>query len=398
MRSMRSMNCCTNRCVSTANRMPVILSVLSTWIAIFGAYAGDLNPPPGPVAPTMKTLTEVEPRIAINSTNTPGNSSALFRITQPGSYYLTGNVIGESGKMGIEVSDGDITIDLMGFELIGVPGSLDGIKTTNMSVYSLEIRNGIIRNWGGDGIEGNSASTVLSDLRVNFNSGNGISGGRQVTHCTAFDNGGDGIQITLNSTVNDCVANNNTRGIVSIGAGCTLTGCTANSNSSFGIATSAGSTLTACTAHNNQSNGGISVGQGSTVTGCTAYDNQGFGINADNGGTVTGCTVSFNSTDGIVIGPKCRVTDNLCSNNSNGAGIYTASNGSRIEGNTVSGNGFGIFLFGSVTGNMVIRNHATVNASGNYVTPASGGNFIGTIITTSGNMNAATNSLINISF
>jgi len=56
--------------------------------------AGDLNPPPGPVASTMKTLSEVEPRIAVNSINTPGDADSLFKITQPGSYYLTGNITG----------------------------------------------------------------------------------------------------------------------------------------------------------------------------------------------------------------------------------------------------------------------------------------------------------------
>lgn len=32
--------------------------------------AGPLNPPGGPVASSMKTLSEVEPRIVINATNT----------------------------------------------------------------------------------------------------------------------------------------------------------------------------------------------------------------------------------------------------------------------------------------------------------------------------------------
>lgn len=48
------------------------------------ANAGPLTPPGGAVAPSGKTLTEVEPRIAINATNTPGNASVLYRIAQPG--------------------------------------------------------------------------------------------------------------------------------------------------------------------------------------------------------------------------------------------------------------------------------------------------------------------------
>src|SRR5262245_50594054 len=89
--------------------------------------AGDLNPPVGPITSTMKTLTEVEPRTPISLTTTPGDGDSLYKITQPGSYYLTGNVQGVAGKMGIEVVSSHVKIDLGGFQLLGVPGSLAGI-------------------------------------------------------------------------------------------------------------------------------------------------------------------------------------------------------------------------------------------------------------------------------
>ena len=82
------------------------------------AVAGPLDPPAGPVAPTYKTLTEVEPRIAINAVNTPGGVDSVYRITEPGSYYLTGNVQGVDGKSCIELMTGNVTIDLSGFELL----------------------------------------------------------------------------------------------------------------------------------------------------------------------------------------------------------------------------------------------------------------------------------------
>ena len=93
----------------------------------FFAIAGDLTPPAGPVAPTMKTLDEVEPRTAINLTNTPGDADSVYRITASGSYYLTGNITDQADKSGIEIATSGVSIDLNGFALIGVPGSGAGM-------------------------------------------------------------------------------------------------------------------------------------------------------------------------------------------------------------------------------------------------------------------------------
>ena len=79
--------------------------------------AGPLDPPAGPIAPTYKTLTEVEPRTAINASNTPGDIDSLFKITQPGSYYLTGNIQSVVGTHAIEICNDNVTMDCNG--LIG---------------------------------------------------------------------------------------------------------------------------------------------------------------------------------------------------------------------------------------------------------------------------------------
>lgn len=70
----------------------VSICTVVIWLGAGSAEAGDLNPPAGPVSPTHKTLTEIEPRTAISMANTPGDADSLFKITQPGSYYLTGNI------------------------------------------------------------------------------------------------------------------------------------------------------------------------------------------------------------------------------------------------------------------------------------------------------------------
>ena len=62
----------------------------------------------------MKTLDQVEARTIINAANTPGDANNTFIISQAGSYYLTGNITGESGKNGISIQAEDVTLDLNG--------------------------------------------------------------------------------------------------------------------------------------------------------------------------------------------------------------------------------------------------------------------------------------------
>ena len=73
---------------------------------------GSLTPPGAP-APVMKTLDQINPRTPI--------STAPFTITNSGSYYLTTNLSGIAGTNGITVFANDVTIDLNGFALWGVP-------------------------------------------------------------------------------------------------------------------------------------------------------------------------------------------------------------------------------------------------------------------------------------
>src|ERR1043165_4734262 len=111
-------------------------------------YAGNINPPAGPVTSTMKPLDQVEPRTALTATTTPGTATAVFRITQPGSYYLAGSLAGVSGKSGVAIAASDVTLDLMGFRLLGVAGSLAGV-TVDSGFGNVAIRNGTIRSFAG---------------------------------------------------------------------------------------------------------------------------------------------------------------------------------------------------------------------------------------------------------
>ena len=286
------------------SRLAAALAVGGTIAAL--ALAGPLDPPLGPVAPTYKTLTEVEPRTAISATNTPGDADSLFKITQRGSYYLTGNITGVIGRHGIEIAASGVTLDLNGFDLVGVPGmgAFDGVSATVASLTNITIRNGSVRNWGDEGVDLGTFAVVNSavvDVRASGNAGNGIT----------------------------------------IGSGCSITACSTFLNTVNGI---------------------ITIGFGCTISGCTAYFNTAAGISASIGCTISGCTARVNAVDGIVVASQCVVIGNNCSANGNGgdgAGIHVTGNDNRIEGNNCTGADRGIDV--DVAGNIIIRNTCAGN-------------------------------------
>jgi hypothetical protein len=269
--------------------------------------AGPLDPPGGPVAGTMKPLDQVEPRIAINAVNTPGDADSLFRIAEPGSYYLTGNVDGAPGKIGIEIAASGVTLDLGGFcldgDVNGIIPSLDGVRVSVLRT-SITVRNGAVRNWGEDGIDLVSAqSGNVEDVMVDANSDHGIVVGPACTveRCGSSDNGGDGIRLA-----------------------------------------SGGGTARECTSSFNTGDGFRLIGAGSRVVACTAHTNSGDGIQVDVAGVIQ---------------------DNVCTSNgyagATGYGIHVTGAGSRLESNTVQYNDIGIKTL--TVGSLIARNIATSN-------------------------------------
>jgi parallel beta-helix repeat protein len=337
------------------------------------ANAGDLNPPAGPIAPTMKTLQDIEPRIPINAVNTPGDADSLFKITQPGSYYLTGNVQGVAGRKGIEVVASHVTIDMRGFDLVGAPGSLAGIDTNNGGaggILGTVIRDGTIRGWGSDGIkgdqsEGNFIHLVISEITgrgiaINTNSTidncliygcslDGISTSNNVViqNTICGGNGGSGISAGTSSTVTRCAGYINAgAGIVIWGGKGTVSYCNATLNNGVGISGLDGSTISNCHADNNGQIG-ISVGEGGVIAQCASNDNIGSGISAGATSTITACSAWSNNGTGIV---SSDGTVTGCTARENGSDGISASGGSVVEGCTVAANADdGIVVgFGSV--------------------------------------------------
>ena len=279
------------------------------------AIAGDLEPSAPPAA-TMKTLDEVEPRIPIHQADLP------LTINQSGSYYLTEDATAIGTAITVDVDN--VTIDLMGYSLIGPGGgSTRGILITEQK--NVEIRNGTIRQFGYGIYENNAlgAQHRVVDVRAVSNVITGIN------------------LIGFGHLVKDCTASENDAHGISVWAGCTVTGNTARDNGGIGIFVTTGCTVTGNTAYNNEKTG-IAAGTACTVTGNTLYlHNQSdavdcAGISVNTGCLVKGNTLRSNKRNNIyLIGSDNAIEENLLTNSDNG--IYFALTGNFYTNNRVSG-------------------------------------------------------------
>ncbi|SRR6266536_1908978 len=328
--------------------------------------------------------------IEVNSVNTPGDATAEFVISQPGSYCLGSNVVGVAGQNGIRIDADNVTLDLAGFGMLGVSGSLSGILINTH--FHIAIRNGSITGWGSHGLDGTAGALArIEDLRVDANVGNGlvINSSSQVNNCIAVQNGGVGISTSNDVLVTGCVSSTNGGHGFLLGTASTIKSCFANSNGGSGIAPSGVNSLTvidcnthlntgagiagpkrafitSCTAEENSA-GGILTGASSTVSNCNASGNTGDGIFASVGSAVTGCTASANTGDGIEVDNLSRLEGNTCQGNgagtADGAGVHVTGRANRIDGNTALSNDRGIDI--DAGGNLVVRNDASLNTT-NY--------------------------------
>ncbi|MGA2137325.1 MAG: right-handed parallel beta-helix repeat-containing protein [Verrucomicrobiia bacterium] len=388
------------------HKLPAVIALALAGPLAFGQ--GPLTPP-GPPAPMMRTLDQIEPRIPI--TNLP------WTVTAPGSYYVVTNLVGDPVLPdGIIVQASDVTIDLKGFTLQGGAGGGNGINVSG-GVKNLKVFNGVIRNWTSNGISSQNADNgQLTDLRVSNNGASGISVGMgwTVAACQCLSNATVGLYTQGYCTIKDCTAAYNAGGAgFSMGGYCVLTGCaavtnmlgfstamdcslancTAGNNGQIGFFTGGASTLNGCSAGWNGSNGFV-VTPACRLANCTAMWNQGNGFDASiAGGEVPGCKISGctaawnqqngivvtatgsivencvasrNTLDGIYVGSRCFILLISCDSNGRGglgwAGIRVTGSFCRIDGNSVMlNNGPGIFT-GPVNNNcFIVRNTAHGN-------------------------------------
>lgn len=328
------------------------------------AQAGPLNPPAGPIAPTGRTMQEIydrvartaqglaEPRIPVQSL--PSSGTAVYAITQPGSYYLTGNITPPPGLSGIMIMSDDVSIDLCGFTLRGESGCPTGIQI-NSGVKRTSISNGSIVGWTSNGVSGELASqTILTDLSLQDNrlSGADIGALSTVRRCTANRNLAHGFRVGANSTVDNSITVQN------------------------------GSSTTHIDA--DYLSGVFALAAGCVVRDHTSMNDR-VGIRVESGGVVEGCRITSPTSWAIRIGPACQVISNIVSGGWNGIeatdgtiimrnsiasvdwnGVLLLGNANQVSENSVVGCHYGIVSYHPALRNFITANSVSATSTYGY--------------------------------
>ena len=305
----------------------ILLTTVSAFFILHSAFAQGALTPPGPPAPTMKTLNQIEPRLPI--------SSAPFIIFTSGSYYLTTNLtVSTGGAIAITVSG--VTFDLNGFTISSTtPNAVSGGSAIQISsglsditIANGHIRSGVTNNgsgvFSGSGFSagvsyiGSTApvNVLVSKVSVSGCLTNGIELGRGdatvVEACTARTIGGDGITA---STIKSCVATDcgnyaiygdqvsDCRGSSVGNAGIGIYADTALNCYGFGTGSGTGiSAVNAQNCHGWDSGNGYGVYVYGTASGCFGYSGIGTGLYAFIGSVCRGTTAGgtpFNITHNV---------------------------------------------------------------------------------------------------
>lgn len=351
--------------------------------------AGPLSPPPGAISPTGKPLTEIEPRVAISATNTPGDATTLFKITAPGSYYLTGDVVGVAGKHGIRIDANDVTIDFNGFTLRG-PGSgaglIDRDTEEQPNITNLTLRNGTVTGWNHGLLAYSSQSARLEHMNFASNTytGAGMNATLVAIGCTFSGNTIVGLENQGEGMVVNCLASGN-------GTGINLTnGLIENSvarSNEFGFAIAEGMVRGSLASGNSGS--GIYVSSRGAAVDCRVVAG-GKGIEIiGHSATVERCSIASTSDHGIVVGfSDARVVGNsitFCGSSSGHSAIHVNSGVQRahIEGNSSWDCYRGIIVQGTQC--MIIGNRVGRLRGPNNTYYAVVGNVVGPIVTPGAN-------------
>lgn len=282
---------------------PLVLRLLGACLATSVGYGQGSLTPPGAPGPVMKTLDQVEPRIAI--------SSLPYTISGSGSYYVA-NELTAPGAVGIVISASDVTLDLSGYSLHGL-GSGSAISL-DVPATNVVITGGTLSGWGV-GLDANqSAYGRFARLTAENCSADGFDVGHDnlLQDCTARNCGDDGFQTAGRGNVFE-----RCRALGSLYSGFWL------------LADGEGSVLRQCEANDSPhlSGGGIIAGDDCTIEGCRMRGNARYGLRVNSRGLIRDNVSCSNGVGLAVAGTKTQVADNHVSGN---ADNYSFEQGNQI--------------------------------------------------------------------
>lgn len=358
---------------------------------------GNLTPPPGAPAPTMKTLDQIEPRIG------RGPSGIAIGINSPGSYFLAGDI--NSNGSGVVINASNVTLDLNGFSIrkssgTGFFGILINGEADN-DLHNITIRNGHISGAFTDGIKIERAHNVtIEDVAIQGTVNTGILAASlalppnnvTIRRCRILGSPVDAIANAPVTGISD--AGIQLRfGMTFIVENCVVANITGNGiealTGSFGDVTSSAiirdCLLSRCGKNGIFGNTNGTVPRGILIERCSAEQCGIVGIGTDGNARIVDCIANFNTSDGIRTGGNsvlitgCQTASNgrngiqiasdsvvkNCVSDSNGtvdgAGIHVTGTDCVIQENTILDNNRGVDV--DAVGNLIIKN----NASGNTI-------------------------------
>jgi hypothetical protein len=341
-------------------------------VPAFALAQGALTPPGAP-APTMKTLTQIEPRTPLQAgaTGVTANTNGGFTISAPGSYYLSGNLTVASGD-GIKIDTNNVTLDLNGFTLSSTSNPASDIAIFIPSIWAnIIIRNGHIRGTGtidnttgefsgagfGYGIVGLGVHNVLiSDITIRDVVLHAIYlvSGSTVERCAVTCCGYSGIRadVVTNSSAIFC-------------ANTAIEGTTV-SNSQGSSVNGAGVSATTASASIGTSNSGIGLIVTQSAANCSGTTQSGpYGLRvASNDATpVLGSAENCNGTvaSGTGIGLSAGTATNCHGTSASGSGI-DAKSVANSYGKSAAGHGISATTVTGSTGESTDKDgvHCTV--------------------------------------
>jgi hypothetical protein len=354
---------------------------------------GDLDPPGGAPGPTMKTLSQVEPRLPIDTSNDH------VPLTEA-SYYLTRNIQQDAAL--VVDSAGSVVLDLNGFK---IDNPSNGTILQLDDAVTLVVRNGFIR--GSVALEPEAPARTILFENVTFKGRVATSEANMtaenlifrncrfepapfssnasifvrspginvhVSNCSFNTSFSWGIMvnseadslIVLDSTFSNATTSaielrgfntrvfvrnshflDNGSGILTRNgrAGLVVDNCVFQGGE-HGInageyAKISNSRVFATTSH------GLWVTDHARIDNCEVIDTDGTGIKAGDGAVITNSTLKFNLGSGIQAGSSCRVKD--CTVYGNLAGGVSVAGYSTISGLDSSYNGRFFFETGNTT-------------------------------------------------